>query len=273
MWLVGTDGFAYGTTGEGAVAGAVMHAHLLEFMKTATLPSPARVVTQLTGGNRWLGQVMFGPANFGTFSMTSADMDSVAMALSGGSTPDVTTNSRWRRVAPNINRVVLPSVGLMLTTIYQSREEDSDGVDLYVNYVIPRCQCDIALPGMSYQAENAANWTVTPRLATKEPHGLPFASGAMGLHRNKALMYAIISPKPLALTTAIGETDETTFTLGYLPASSVVTLGNTPNEHVKNGVKVAASGVNTTTGVVTTAAQVNLDKHGMFYETDFVQAA
>ena len=267
-WLVGTDGYGYGTTGEGASNGSDLHAMLLRYPVSAQLPSPQRVVTALKGGNRFLGQVMFGIDQVGAFPMVLENVDMDFNSLVEDSLQNNTTNSRWRRAAKNDNLPDLPQIGLMLTTIYQDRDEGSDGANLYVNYIIPRCQIQGAYPGMSYQAENTNTFNVSPSFGAREPHGLPLT--LMGLRENKALMIALVTPKPIGFTMHISDAAEVVFTTGFLPSSSVVTLNNTPNELMVNGVATALTSINTTTGVATLAAAGAAGaKQGLFYETDF----
>lgn len=271
-WKVGSDGYAYGTAGEGAANDTTTHALLLRNPQSAQLPTPTRVVTPLTGGNRWLGQVMFGISEVGSFPLVLEDLDLEFQAMAGASAMDTTTNARWRRGAENLNLPDLPQLGLMLSTIYQSREDGSDGVNLYVNYIIPRCQIQVPLSQMAYQAENPVTCTVSPTMSSKEPTGK--ALTPMGLNQDKAVMYVIVTPKPLALTTYIGDGTETTFILGYKPSSSVVTLNNTPNEFARNGVLQALTSVNTSTAVATMAAAGAAgDKNICLYETDFLAVA
>ncbi len=132
-WLVGTDGYMYGTVGQSAPADSTLNPLLLAHPVTAQVPTPQRVVVPLKGGNRFLGQVMFGPDQFGSFPLTLEDLDLEFNALIGNSSVDSTTNTRWKQGHDNINLPDLPQVGLMLTTLMQSRESGSDGVNYYLN--------------------------------------------------------------------------------------------------------------------------------------------
>lgn len=274
-WLVDSQGRAMGTVGEGAPGGTTTHALVLDNAKSAQLPNPTRIVTALTGGNRWRGQVAFGINEVGNFPVVMAEMNGYFHALAGASSQDTTTNSRWRRYADNLNLENLPQLGLMMTTIYQSREDGSDGVNLWISYIVPRCQVQPGAAPMAYQAEGEAPYTVFPTFAEYEPHGVPLSAGAMNLRKNKTVMYVIVSPKPLAITTHInGETPSTTFTLGFRPTSDIITLNNTANELAINGTLVALDSVNTATAVATKAAAgAEGDADIVLYETDFEPVA
>lgn len=272
VWLVDSDGYAMGDVGEGAPPGTTTHALLLDNPKSAQVPNPARIVTNLTGGNRWRGQVQFGINEIGTFPLVMAELNGYLHALAGGSSQDITTNARWRMFADNLNRGILPQVGLMLTTIWQSREDGSDGVNLYVNYIIPRCQ--IQPPSgapMAYQAEGEATYNVSPTFATHQPNGSPLSATGMNLRKDKTVMYVVVTPKPIAITTYVNaDTPATTFTLGYLPSGSGVTINDTPNHYAINGTLTALSAVNTTSGAATKAAAgTAADREVLIYETDF----
>lgn len=268
-WLRGSDGFAYGVTGENTTGDTTMHAHLMRYMRSANVPEPSRVVTQLTGGNRWLGSVAFGINDVGTFNMILSNLDGVLNALAGGSLVDQTTNSRWSRFSNNENLADPPQMGLLFTALFQSREDGSDGTNYYVNYIIPNCQITPKFGPMSHQSEQDITYEVNPSMASGEPHGLPFGAN-LGLKDNKAVMYAIVTPKPLGLTTYIADGTETTFVLGYRPTSTVVASGSAANEMVLNGSVTALDSVVTSTGVATLAsAGSDGDLVGVLYETDF----
>jgi hypothetical protein len=268
-WKVGTDGLAYGTAGEGAADGVTTHARLLKNPVSAQVPNPARVVTNLTGGNRWLGQVQFGVADVGQFPLVLEDIDLDFFAMAGDSTVDVTSNSRWSQGSDNKNNVNLPQLGLMFSTIFQSRDDGSDGVNLWINYIIPRCTVDVNFAQLAYQAEGQVTCQVAPTMASKKPTGE--ALTGMGVKDGKAVMYCVVSPKPLALTTAIGAaTPVATYTLGYKPTSIIVTLGGAAIHQTIAGAAVAPTSAVASTGVVTKAsAGAQSDKTIALYETDF----
>lgn len=271
-WYVDDEGYAMGTAGPGAPNGTTTHALLLPFPKTAQLPNPARIVTPLTGGNRWLGQVMWGINEVGAFPLTMNDINGALFAMAGGSDQDTTTNQRWRRLTDNRMNPTLPQLGLMLSTLFQSREDGSDGVNLWINYVIPRCQIDPQFSGMAYQAENEVTYTVSPTASVREPNGRLLTAGGMNAHRGRVVMYAIVTPKPLAITTYVNATEpSTTFTLGFLPTDPSVTLNDCANEHAINGTLTALTSVSTTTALATKAAAgTAADRSVVLYETDFM---
>lgn len=273
-WLVDSGGYMMGSAGESAANGSTLHALLLRNPKSAQLPAPARVKVPLRGGNRWLGQVMFGVDDIGDFTLSLADLDADFHAMAGQSTVDGTTNTRWYRVSDNLNLVNLPQLGLLMSSIYQDREDGGDSENLWINYIVPRAQVSPSFPATSYQAESEVVYTVSPAYSSREPTGKTFASGTMALKENKALVYAIITPKPLALTTFVGDAAETDFVLGYKPTSSIVTLNSAANEFARQGTLQALTSVSTTTAVaVMAAAGLAGDRNTCMYETDFENVA
>jgi hypothetical protein len=106
-------------------------------------------------------------------------------------------------------------------------------------------------------------------MSTKKPTGELFTQMNPGGLRT--VMYAIVTPKPLALTTYINAgTPATDIVLGYKPAGTSVTLANTGNYHTKAGVPSALTSVTVSTGVaVKPSAGAAGDKDIVLYETDF----
>lgn len=275
-WLVDSDGYMLGTAGDGAAQATTTHALLLEFAKTAGFPSAQRVMANFTGGNRWLGMVMFGINELGTMTLTTQDINTTLFAMATAAAVDTTTNSRWRRFSDNQNAPIPVQMGMCVSTIFQSFDDGADGLNLWINFIIPRMQLTPAMPSLSYQAAADVTYTIAPTMASKEPHGLLFSAGNMALHKNKCPMYAIISPKPLAFTTYIGATGgaATTFATAYKPSSGIVTLNAAASEFARAGTLVALTSHSTSTAVATMAVAAPVDsKNSLIYETDFVAAA
>lgn len=268
-WKVGTDGLAYGTVGEGAANGVTTHAMLLKNPVSAQVPNPARVVTNLTGGNRWLGQVQFGISDLGQFPLVLEDTDADWFSLANNSIADQVTNSRWTEFSDNKNNAILPQLGLMFSTLFQSREDGSDGAELWINYVIPRCTVDVNFAQMAYQAEGTTTAQVAPTMADKKPNGEGLTG--MGVKDGRTVMYAIVTPKPLAITTAIGAgTPTANIVLGYKPTGTSITLANCGNYFTKGGVAEALDSVTISTATaVKDAVGTTGDKNIVIYETDF----
>lgn len=230
--------------------------------RAANIPTPQRVIANLTGGNRWLGSVTFGTNDVPEFDLTLSTLDSILTTLAGASAVDVTTNQKFRRFSSNENLSIPPQCGLILTTIYQSRDAGTDGDNQWINYIIPRAQITPGNAPMSYQAPGDAAYRVKPTMSVKEPHGLLYSAGNMGLAGNKCVMYCIVTTYPLFLATLVGDAAATTLTLPYLPASSVVTVNNTDNEMVLNGTVTALSSANVSTGVATFGAAPGAGVYG-----------
>lgn len=273
-WLVGSDGLMYGTAGESAANGTTTHARLLRNPVSAQVPNPQRIVTALKGGNKWLGQVQFGIDTIGNFPMVLEDTDADFFAMATDGTADITENSRWTQIQDGKNNENLPQLGLCFSTLFQSRDDASDGVNLWINYIVPRCQVDVNFAQMAYQAEGQVTCQVSPTMSRKKPNGL--ALTGMKAKGGRTVMYAVITPKPLAFTMAIGAgTPVTTFTLGYKPASVVLTSGsNTSVQYTLDSVITPlASGVQSTGVMTKSDAGDTDDKNIAIYETEFEEIA
>ena len=250
---INSNGFATGVTLPTDVSNAdVLQPHPILEPRSIGLPNPQRVATQLTGGDKWLGAVMFGIASIDTFQLVTSAFDPVLTALATKSSVDVVLNARMRRVGMNINLGSPPQMFLILSTIFQGRR-GVDGVNQWINYFIPRVQISPVMPQMSFQAANDQTYNCLATMTTKEITGLPFqqSSGGMNLAGNRDVMYVIISEYPLSITSFIGDGTTDTFKLGYLPATNVVTINDNTNDYVLSGTQVALSSVNLTTGVAT----------------------
>ena len=79
--LVGTDGISYGTAGEDLAAGSTTEPLILQYPKTATLPSPDATVIDFTGGDVWIGSYQYGIASLGSFDFVTQDIDADFVAM------------------------------------------------------------------------------------------------------------------------------------------------------------------------------------------------
>ncbi|MGB1284961.1 MAG: hypothetical protein ACPG7F_00390 [Aggregatilineales bacterium] len=266
-WRVGNDGHMYGTLGQSAAALAAVAAQvtmppiLLRNARSAQIPAPARVVRQLTGGNRLLGQISFAPIDLGSFALTLSDLDMQLNAIATESAVDQTTNSRWTFSGTNDNKDQLPAMGLMLTARYQSREAGSDGVNKFVHYLMPRVEIAPTLPQMSFQAEADVTYNVVPSYGERAPFGLLLSDMAMSLTENRALVFIAVTDNPLLLGSSIMDGTATTITLPYKPLFDTAANDDTPNLITLNGVKVAPASVVPATGVITLSGAGSDDDH------------
>ena len=268
VFRVNDNGIATGTTDPDDVQeGDTLNPLMIEEARAANIQPPQRIVADLTGGNKWLGAVTFGFNTIPEFDLTLSTLDSSLTALAGDSNIDETTNSEFRRFSNNENLSIPPQIGLIMSTIYQSRDAGTDGVNKWINYIIPRAQMTATAPAMSYQAPGDTTYRVKPTMAIKEPTGLLFSATAMSLAGNKGMMYIIVSDKPLGLSTFVGDNSATTTVLPYKPNSTVVTVNATPNEMILNGTPTALSSVNATTKVATFSAAPGASVYaGILYE-------
>lgn len=255
VFRVNSSGYSTGITPPDDVAnGDELIPHLIYEARAANIPTPQRVVANLTGGNRWLGSVTFGTNDVPEFDLTLSTLDAILTTMAGDSAVDTTLNQKFRRFSSNENLSIPPQVGLILTTIFQSRDGGTDGNNLWINYIIPRAQITPGNAPMSYQAPGDTPYKVKPTMAVREPHGILFSAGNMNLAQNKAVMYCIITEYPLFLASLIGDAAATTLTVPYLPATSVITVNNSYNEYALAGVPTALTSMNVSTGVATLPA-------------------
>lgn len=255
LFLVGANGYAYGTAGPSASNGTTTHAHLVREVRTFGLQLGEPPRTNFTGGDHWLGQKMWGMNEVPSFSLGLSVFDMTFDRIIKGITLDQTTNQAWSILGEGVNVSQRPQVGLLLSQYFQSRESGSDGADLWLNCLIPRCYISAQGQSMEYQAEALRTYSVAVTMADCFPNGVAFGANQDFPGNREAVLWCITN-NPLAITTNVNNA-ATTFSLAYLPASSVVTLGNSPNWMAINGTATAPASVNTSTGVVTKVSAGN----------------
>jgi hypothetical protein len=272
VWRVDDDGYAQGqlTTPDSPGTDVTTSAYLLRDVKTAGFSLPANVKIDFTGGDKYLGSFMFGIASVDAFDFTTAYLDANVVALVTDSSVDQTTNADWSVFGNNEMNPTLPQCGVMLQTNFQSKESGTAGLNYWLNVIIPICQISPKPPQLAFQSEAPTTYTVQPSVATKWPNGDAFDSN-QGFENNECVAYYIVTNNPLAITTYNADGIETTFTAGYRPISTVVTVNDTPNHFAVNGTPTALSSIVTTTGVATmSAAGSSADRNVLMYETQFV---
>lgn len=272
VWTVDDDGYAKGQQSDpnSVSDGTTTHAMLMKDTKTAGFTPPTRNVLHITGGDTWRGSFMFGIGSIDPFDLSLAYLDADLVALLTGSSVDQTTNAEWSVFGMDYNETDLVQVGLMLQTNFQSKETATLGANRWLNIIFPKCQISPNWPPLGWQAEAPLTYRVQPTMTSKWPNGDAFDSN-QGWEDNQAVAMGIITDYPLALTTYVADGVATTFTAGYRPISSTVTINNTPNHFAVNGTPTALSSIVTTTGIATLAAAGSAsDIDVLMYETKFV---
>lgn len=244
-------------------------AYLVRGATSSAFSPRTPTVVDFRDGDTFKGQMSFGGGDLQPFDISLDQSHPSLFAMVNNSSVDSTTNSVWRIFGANPNEEDLPTVGMILTQKYQSRESGSDGVNYYLNTIIPRAEIRVNPGGAEFQARSEWSLNVTPTMASKLPNGVAFGSN-QGFEGNQTDAIYIVSKKPIALTTYIADGIETTFVAGYRPSYSTVTLAAAENFFAVNGTATALSSISTTTAVATMAAAGSSgDVNVLMYETSF----
>jgi hypothetical protein len=272
VWRVDNDGYAQGqlTTPDSPGTDVTTHAYLMRDVKTAGFALPQNVKVDFTGGDKYLGSFMFGIASIDAFDLAAAYLDANVTALVSDSSVDQTTNTLWSVFGMNEMNPTLPQCGVMLQANFQSKEPGTSGLNYWLNLILPICQIAPKWPSLAFQSEAPSSYTIQPSVATKWPNGDSFDSN-QGFEGNETVAFGIVTDNPLAITTYNADGIETTFTAGYRPISTTVTVNATQNHLAVNGTPTALSSIVTSTGVATLAAAgSSADRDVLMYETRFI---
>jgi len=261
---------AYGTISDPTTPGAnvTSHAYMVDNPVTVAMPELSFDRAAFRGGGQFLGSMFIGLADMPEVAMEFSDIDDTLMQLCGGSLSDTTTVSGMEISSMNELNPDPTRIGIMLTSKFHSRASGSDGEHQYRTLFLAG-QMRFSQPALQHSGgENPSplRATFTPQVMSKFPNGVAFGAN-QSMYKNKAVAFQIFTDKPLAMTVYIANGSATTFTLGYLPAKSTVTTGNTDaNWITKAGVATAPTSISTTTGVVVIAAAGTTgDYHNAIY--------
>lgn len=231
--------------------GSTYHAYKLGGVTSITLPQVTYETAVDRGDQKIYGQVDLGASDFGQFEIGLSQEDADLRALIGDSTVDQTTLSNAVISSPNTGLAAPPTVGVMFTTYYQSRDSGSVGTLRYRTYIFPKVQVRYNAASASQDGgtnPNPVTLTCTPSEGSAFPGGNAFSS-TQGWANNQTLFYDIVADNPFALSVLVGDGVETTYTLAYLPSSTET--GATDHILTENGSVTAPSSINTSTAVVT----------------------
>jgi len=274
VWRNDLNGYAMGQLDDPNVPGTdvTTHALLLHDFISADIPSPERATASFRGGDRWRGSVFFGIGEYPAFPLTVQDLNAVFQSLCTGAKADQTTNAKWTVGAPDYNRVLLPSMGLMLAQRFTARDAGIAGRPRWLNMIFPEVTIGVTLPSAMFQGQQELTCQVAPVMVDKWPNGDAF-DAETNLYESQTPVFYIVTDYPLAITTYVADGIETTFTTAYLPKYENVTVNDTNNHFAIAGVPTALTSIVAATGVATMAAAGDSGDIGvLMYETEFETA-
>lgn len=269
--LLMNDGYAGGTAGNSLAADAVSGSHVLPYPKQASYsPTDAETVEQ-TGGDARIARITVGDRLYGAWNLQLADSDSVAWALASGGAED-TTNSKFRRYGSNTANGDLPAMYLALQQQFYEPKRVSGPTKYWLTDLWLNTTLEPRAGAINERQFGTSEFRVVPSYSGVDLTGEAFSQASKMKPTDGMLeFYRLESQNPIHIATyKVPDTSVATFTLPYLPISSVVTLNNTANEIWRNGVVEAATSVNTSTGEVAIAAGAANDIIVVIYETNYV---
>lgn len=264
IWLPDTTtGAALGQQGSALPNGSGSPAYLLDDVINAEQAFAQFTELVFKAGDIEGNVMSFGNTKIQPFDILLDTYDSSLNDLIQGVT-SITSNPYRTRTAQNPARAQPKPAGLAI----QQRAMDADtGNQKYITHFLSKGTATYRRGGAQYQEASNSTLHFAPLLTKYAFTGQQFGSGTnqinLGLALNKTDCMSIISDNPLFLYSFKADGTAVNFTLPYLPVSSVVTLGATPNEYWKAGVEAALTSASISTGAIVipaagTAAQIGV---------------
>lgn len=269
--LTGTNGGSYGTAGSGAANGTTSNAYVVDFPKTAGIPQPDRTKISFSGGNKWMGNYMYGIADLDDFEMAVQDFDADLVALVTGSNVDVTTNAQWVIFCENLNLADLPQCSIMLQYQFQSTASATLGQNYWITCVVPRCQIQPkGTAGPEFQTAGSYSFKIVHQMASVMPNGVAFGTN-QGWFNNRTPSFYLLSDNPIAMTSYIANASSASIVVAYTPITSAVgTSSSSKNWVSQNGVAIAATSVTPATKTFAISSGLTAgDYIALIYETAY----
>lgn len=260
-----------GTAGSSLAAGATTPAYKASDVIQAGLAVAQSQSVPIQGGDREVTKFLFGSPSLNQFNLTMSLMDPDFYALVSGSAVDATTNTSFEMFSTNPYRAAPVLMGMILMQRFQPKSTGSTGNDKYRLLVLPKCQVRLQTPAMNYRQGANVTLVITPTFTNYSHMGTPLSDWNMSLEENRTDHYEIISDYPVHIVTTKGHgTPITSITTTYLPVSSVVTSGASPNWFTDNGTITALNSISTTTGVAAYTTGLGSGDFGvLMYQTEF----
>lgn len=278
LWRSADDGSMAGTVGESLAVNTVSGAYLLREPDSAAFEFADPTTLDIRGGDRIVAREEYGNRIMSPFDLTTPLLDTTLITLVGGTVVD-TDAGEFPAFGINTQREDWPIMGIALTQRFQPKVTGSDGPRLYHTVIIPRCTLSPAYSGMTFQEGSPYTFRVMPLVTDVMDTGQTFAQSDMDFEDDRAEHYQRITRYPFSITAWRANAAATTFTLPYLPISSVVTplTGGSPsarNVTWIDGTLTALSSANTSTGLITLAAAGTSGQHHVVYsQTEFRASA
>lgn len=275
VWRVDDNGIAMGQLNPDSLGSPPLTSHARELFGpiTGTLPNASQVAATFRGGGRAEGRAAMGLNEIGEGTLNLSQLDADAMAFLRGSSVDTTSMTNVEIFARDNTRPSSVQVGMMLILRYQQRSGAQAGQNRYATIVYPLVEATLSIGNVTQEAgqnPTPATLTFQPSLSTRFPTGVAFSSN-QGWYNNEEFEYILVSEYGFALTAFVGDGTATTYTLGYRPVYNTVTSGLTNQWFARDGVLLAPSSVNTSTGVVTLAAAgASGQRHVALYQTAYI---
>lgn len=277
VWRVGSNGIATGQLDpDNLTVNVTSHAMQIHGPISAQLPDANFDRAEFKGGTSYEGSAALGLAGLSQGSLTASQLDASLSALLQGGLVDTTTLANASIAAPNSLNPSPRQVGLMLVARIQSRLSTNPGRNKYLTVIYPLVQMRLKTPNLTQEGgvnPSAVSLTFDPQVVSKFHTGVAFGAN-QGWERNSEFHYWLTADNPYALSVFIQNASATTFTTEFLPASSVITGGNTTNWYTIDGVPTAPVSHSTTTGLLTLAGAGTSGKIALaFHQTQYVPAA
>lgn len=252
------DGYAKGTladpNADTSGDSIVTHALFIEHSVEVGAPTAERVRVDEYSGNQPRGVMDLGAGPMQAFNVALARNDESLNAIADGSATNTSEIQGVSQGGENIIPETLNDMALMFTFGGQLVSDTGVRSSMYGHWWYPSLTMSLAPAGIAQQTGSAQNpnnavYSANPRMSTKLPTGRLMSALDVGYTQN-VRHFMRSTEKLWMVTTAIMDGTDTTIQLLWLPKYSDATLGSR-NLVTLNGMPVAVTSINTTTGLVT----------------------
>lgn len=247
--------------------GTTMHAHRLIAPISAGPLQLSRGSILWYGGMGVQGRQPTGISDLATFDMQLTAHDETLHAAITRTAIDEAIASDYPVIAANIGQTV-PVEGMLILSVGEKPIGGNQGFRhfMYPNAILERAD---AGEGNQNTGTNPmpSRFRVTVDLTTRTPFGLLLEDTALQVENDIDGLLEWRTRFPIHITSHKSVADATSFALGYRPINSE--HAGAKNVFTKNGEQAhtSVSGVNLTSGAITTSAQVAADFWVAVYET------
>lgn len=270
LWLNDGNGVAAGMKGTDIANGDSTGAYVFSDVTAAQLATAQPQTTPVTGGDREVGQFLFGNPKLNQFQVTGTLLDPTLVAALSNSAVDENTNSEWFMWGTNNFKASPVNVGLILQQRFQPKTDEVSSAEIYRNCIIPRATAIIVPGTFGYRAVGNVTIFVAPAFSSAMHDGVPFADTEFDFDDNKADHFEVGSDYPLHVMSLKGNGSATTITTTYKPINTVVTINATKNYLAVDGAAQALTSIVVATGLATLASAPAAGKMAVLtYETQF----